>query len=381
MAWGGIPIGASPRADSALITSLHLDTRPDWRGGQNQVLLTLRGLRDRGQDAELLALGGGALERRAVAEGFKVHAIPPSGVRLGAVQILRKLLRRRRFEIVHAHDPHALTAAWLARAHRSTALVAQRRVANPLSRNQIGLARYRAARRILAVSRFVAQSVIDSGIAPEKVEINYEGVVVPAPVTPEARREARRLWRIADDEILFGCVGYLLPEKGQETLIRAMPALRDRFPNCRLLLAGDGPCRPSFEKLANQQGVAGKVIFAGFIEKIAEVYSALDLFLFPSLAEPLGTSLLAAMSYGLPVVAVASGGVPEIVEPDRNGLLVPAPVPDDFAGAVLRLLGNREEASRLGAAARDTIARKFTSDRMVEGTLEKYQRILRESPR
>jgi glycosyltransferase involved in cell wall biosynthesis len=363
------------------MTSLHIDTRPDWRGGQNQVLLALRGLRARGHDVELLALGGGALEHRARVEGFAVHAIPPDRARLGGARILRKHLAQGKFQIVHAHDPHGLTVAWLARAHRRAVLIAQRRVANPLSRSRIGLARYRAAHMIVAISHFVAQSVIDSGIDPARVEINYEGVEIPPALTPEARRAARQCLGISDDAILLGCVGYLLPEKGQETLIRALPAVRDRFPHGRLFLAGDGPCRKALQSLACELGVADAVILAGFVENIARVYEALDIFLFPSLAEPLGTSLLAAMSYGLPVIAVASGGVPEIVDSERTGILVPSSAAKGFADAILRLLSNRDAATRMGFAARATIQQRFSAGHMVEGTLEKYRKLLGESAR
>lgn len=369
------------RSNILRMTSLHIDTRPDWRGGQNQVLLTLRGLRARGHVVELLALGGGALERRARSEGFAVHAIAPGSVRLGGARILRKLLAGGKLRIVHAHDPHALTLAWLARAHRRTVLVAQRRVANPLSRSRIGLARYRAAHKILAISHFVAQSVIDSGIDPARVEISYEGVEIPPAVTPTARRSARRRFGVSDEETLLGCVGYLLPEKGQQTLLRAMPLVRSRIPSCRLLLAGDGPCREGLQSLARELGIADTVIFAGFVENIAEVYQALDIFLFPSLAEPLGTSLLAAMAYGLPVVAVSSGGVPEIIDSNRSGILVPTSDPERFADAIRRLLSDPGESKRLGSAARAAIQQRFSADRMVEGTLEKYRTLLGESAR
>ena len=358
------------------ISSIHIDTRPDWRGGQNQVLLTLRGLRARGHNVELLALGGGALEKRAIAEGFAIHAIPPRTVRPGGARLLRKIVRARRFDIVHAHDPHGLTIAWLAGAHRRAALVAQRRVANPLKGSRIALSRYHAAQRIIAVSRFVAESVIQSGIAAEKVAVVYEGVELPAPAVAGEREQARDNLSVAANEILLGCVGYLLPEKGQDALIRAMPAILHEFPNCRLILAGDGPCRRELESVAKKLGVARAVIFAGFVERIADIYRALDIFLFPSLAEPLGTSMLAAMSYGLPVIGVASGGVPEMVTHERNGLLVPAPDPAAFTDATLRLLRSRDEGKRFGTAARETIQEKFTADRMVEVTLEQYKRIL-----
>jgi glycosyltransferase involved in cell wall biosynthesis len=361
------------------IASIHIDTRPDWRGGQNQVLLTLLGLKRRGQAVELLALAGGALERRARDEGFQVHAIPSSSVRWGGSLLLRKLMQARRYEIVHAHDPHGLTLAWLARAHRRAILIAQRRVANPLSRGPFALARYRAAKRILAVSKFIAESVIASGIAANQVEVIYEGVKLPDRTTPSQRATSRDRWNVAEADILLGCVGYLLPEKGQEVLIRALSVIQKDFPSCRLLLAGDGPSRPELEKLAGDLNISRSIIFAGFIEQIENVYHGLDIFLFPSLAEPLGTSMLAAMSHGLPVIGVASGGVPEIVASEKNGLLVASPDPEAIATSVKRLLHNRQEAAKFGEAARATIEERFTDDRMVEATIGKYQALLTNS--
>jgi glycosyltransferase involved in cell wall biosynthesis len=381
---------------------LHIDTRPDWRGGQLQVLLTLRGQRARGHDAQLMARRDSPLAQRASREGLPVHYIPSRFLRVRAALCLREILDQQAFDIVHAHDPHALTAAWLAGAHRRACLVVSRRVAYPLSRGRIGLARYRAAPCIIAVSQFVARSVNQSGVDARAVAVVYDGVEIPAETKVEERRAARARWNIGEDEFLLGCVGYLLPEKGQEVLLRALPAIRREFPSCRLIFAGDGPCRGSLEALARELSVAEAVIFGGFIQDVAEVYRALDLFLLPSLAEPLGTSLLAAMSYALPVVATASGGVPEVVVSGKNGILVSASQASTleqvirlkksgtqteahasaeqqgvkFADAIRKVLSDPALAARLGKAARQTIIDHFSADVLVERTLEQYRKVL-----
>jgi glycosyltransferase involved in cell wall biosynthesis len=165
----------------------------------------------------------------------------------------------------------------------------------------------------------------------------------------------------------------LLPEKGQEFLVRAMVEVRAKFPRARLLLAGDGPCRGQLERLARELGVAEAVIFAGFVEDIAQVYRALDVFVFPSLAEPLGTSLLAAMGWGLPAVAVASGGVPEYVEDGVSGLLVERAEHGLLSAAMVRVLREAGLAGRLGSGARERIASRLTADHMVDQTVEIYR--------
>lgn len=355
---------------------LHIDTRPDWRGGQHQILLTMRGQRERGHDAQLLARRGSPLDQRASAAKFSVHTFASWPARLDALLCLREMLDQQRFDVIHAHDPHALSAAWLARAHRRSALVASRRVAYPLSRSRLALSRYRAAHRIIAVSRFVAKSVIASGIEASRVGVVHDGVEIPTVTSALARATARRARNIPDATILLGCVGYLLPEKGQEVLIRAMPLVLTEFPNCKLLLAGDGPLRARMESLVRDLQLQNAVIFAGFVEEIECVYRALDAFVFPSLAEPLGSSLLSAMAHGLPAIAVASGGVPEIIDHQRDGVLVAHPQKEDLARAICDLFADFRKMRDLGEAARQKIAREFTAPQLTGNTLHEYEKAL-----
>jgi glycosyltransferase involved in cell wall biosynthesis len=368
---------AAAGPQSLLAATLHVDLGRDWRGGQGQALLLMQGLLRRGHKAELVAVRGSPLAAKALAGGIPVHHVMPRAPRLHAAILLRKLLGRGRAGLVHCHDAHALTAAWLAGAHRRASVVASRRLAFPLSRNPWGLARYRSARRIAAVSCFVRESVLASGLPPDQVEVVYDGVELPPVPSPEEKARARRAWSPDSQGALVGCVGYLLPEKGQEALVRAMPIVLQARPGSRLLLAGDGPCRPHLERLAAELGVERAVRFAGHVVDVVSVYRALDAFVFPSLAEPLGSSLLAAMAHGLPCVAVARGAVPEIIEDGLNGLLAQAPEPSELASRVILLLEDMPLRLRLGEAARQTIERRFTADHMVEATIDLYRRILR----
>ena len=355
---------------------LYVDLEREWRGGQSQALLTLRGLRERGHDVELLGAQDAPLARRAAEAGIAVHQVPRLGLRLWAAGAIRRLAAGNRLEIVHLNEPHALTAAWLAGVQKKVPTVVSRRVAYALHRGRLARARYLSVRRILAISRFVRQSILNSGVSAESVEVVYEGVEVPPPVTPEARRRARQRWGVGEHELLLGCVGYLLPEKGQELVVRALLAVRAKFPGARLLLAGDGPCRARLEAVVREQRLQDAVIFAGFVDDVPQVYAALDVFVFPSLAEPLGTSLLAAMAWGLPVLSVASGGVPEYVEDGENGLLVTQPESDLFSAGMLRLLSEESLRMKLGREARRTIEERLSAGRMVENTIRVYKDIL-----
>ena len=358
-----------------MLATLHVDFGLDWRGGQSQALLLMKGLQTRGHVAELLTVNSAPLAHRASRAGIAVHTVGRQTIRMQGARCLRRLLAEGRFHILHLHDAHALTAAWLAGAHCRVRTVASRRLAYRLQRNRFALARYRSVHRILAVSQFVAESVVTSGVPADRVEVVYDGIEFPPMPTESECRSARQMWKVDDRSALLGCVGYLLPEKGQEALIRMLPEVLAQFPDCRLMLAGEGPCRGRLVRLTRQLGVESAVHFAGFVEDVAHVYQALDAFLFPSLAEPLGSSLLMAMAYGLPVVAVGRGAVPEVVEDGRTGLLVAESEPAGIAKAVVQLLRNNQLAAQLGASARESIAQRFTADHMVDHTLDAYSRV------
>ncbi len=352
---------------------LVVDLGRDYRGGQHQALLLLKGLLALGHAPELITLRDSLLARRAKDAGISVRGVSPGSRLLAAAFAIRRLMRERRVDIVHANEPHALSSAWLARAHRSVPLVASRRIALPLPSNSLSRARYRAA-SVVAVSHFVAKSVIGSGLSPDGVQVIYDGVEIPAMFSRADRERARARYAIPRKSVCIGNVAAFVPEKGQELLIRTLANLRVKCPECVLLLPGEGPEKANLKEIVRYFQFEGLVKFPGFVSDIESVYTAMDLFVFPSREEPLGSALLSAMAHGLPVVAIARGGIPEVVEDGMNGLLVKEFDSSALAAAVVRLLLNPTEARRLGEAARESVSARFSADHMVGATLQLYER-------
>src|SRR6266446_5094041 len=301
---------------------LYVDLEREWRGGQSQALLTLRGLRERGHQAELLAARDAPLARRAVEAGIPVHQVPRLGLRGWAARALRGLVARGRYDVIHLNEPHALTAAWLGGTHERAPLLLSRRIGFPLQRNWFSHERYRVVERFVSTSETIARSLIDSGIQAERISIVNEGVEVMAPVTPEGRYSARKHWGVKENEFLFGNVAVFVPEKGQQHVIDALSVVRMSRREARLILAGGGKCRPELESLAKRVGQTDAVLFPGFVKDVEQIYAALDAFVFPSEFEGLGTSLEAAMGAGLPCISTARGALAEVVEHGRTGLVV-----------------------------------------------------------
>jgi glycosyltransferase involved in cell wall biosynthesis len=357
------------------VIPLLVDLETEWRGGQNQMLLTLKGLRAQGHFAELVAAEGSALGERAAAAGVIVHRVSRGSLRIPAALQISELTKTGRFHLVHANEAHGLTAAWLARVHRRLPLIVSRRVGYPIGESRISQARYNAATRIIAISHWVARQVANSGVPRNKMAVVYEGVEIPPLPSAETRLKARSRWNISPDAPLLGNVGVLLPDKGQEWLIRVLAAIRKEFSEFRLLLAGDGPCRPRLEQLTQKLGLGDAVIFTGFVKEIEQVYSAIDIFLFPAQFEGLGTSLLAAMSHGIPSIAFKGCAFGEIIEDGKSGILVEKGSPPGLEFAITRLLSDTEFAYRTGQTGRKRIEDVFSADRMVEETLKVYKEV------
>jgi glycosyltransferase involved in cell wall biosynthesis len=354
---------------------LYADLEREWRGGQSQALLTLRGLVERGHDVELLAAGASPIAERTGAAGIVVHEVPRVGLRLWAAKALGRLTAQKRFQVLHLNEPHALSAAWMAGAQADIPLLLSRRIAFPLQTNAVSRSRFRAVTRFIANSRDVAQSLIDCGINTERISIVNEGVEVPPRITVESRRAARRFWKLADDEFLFGCVSVFVAEKGQRHLIEAMPTVREMYPKARLLLAGDGARRSELKALTKKLRQTDAVLFPGFVKNVAQIYQALDAFAFPSEFEGLGTALQSAMAYELPCISTTRGALAEVVDDERTAL-VAEPNARDFAAAMLRVLRDSALRQKLAVAARHEVEQRFSAARMVENTIRVYEDVL-----
>ena len=175
---------------------------------------------------------------------------------------------------------------------------------------------------------------------------------------------------VGDDPVVV-CVSRLVERKGQDQLIRALPALAGRVPGTRLVLVGDGPHRAALEALARTTGVADRVTFTGEVpdSELAAHFAAGDVFALPCRerhggleVEAFGIVLIQAQAIGRPVVAGAIGGVPDAVGPD-SGVLVDAEDAGALVDALAGILGDPERATSMGAAGAEFVAAGFTWDR------------------
>jgi glycosyltransferase involved in cell wall biosynthesis len=345
---------------------LHVDSARGWRGGQNQVLLTLLGMRERGHQAFLACQRNGALEARARGADLQVEPLRFSGdLSPWAVLGLRRAMRRIRPDVVQLHDPHAVTAGVLAAGGLSP-LVATRRVDFPL-RSGLSRMKYARCRRVIAVSRAIAGVLEKDGLPSMRLRLVHEGVPDRQPL-PGGRAALRDLG-IPESALVVGTVAALTDHKDYPTLIEAAARVTARVPEAHFVALGEGSMRADLERLVAARGLGRAWTFAGFRDDVDRLLPVFTVFCLSSHMEGLGTSVLDAMAFSRPIVATAAGGIPDAVEDGSSGLLVPPRDVPGLAASIETLLTNPDRRARLGEAARARFLERFTADRMVERTL------------
>jgi glycosyltransferase involved in cell wall biosynthesis len=362
--------------------SLHIDTARTWRGGQNQVLLTVNGLRSIGHRAALVAHPDGELRRRAD-EGLELIPIASrTEMDLSAAWRLTRVLKRLQPDVIHAHDPHGVAMASLAlslgsgSAHEgpTPALVASRRVDFHLKGNSFSRWKHRQVDCFIAASNAIRRMLLADGVPEEKAVTVHEGIdvehVLAAP--PVNVHEAFFLPHHAP---VVGNVGALVPHKGQRHLIEAAHLVVQELPDVRFIILGEGELREQLERLVREHHLEKHVFLPGFRIDVLGCIKGFDLFAMSSVTEGLGTTLLDAMACTKAIVASRAGGIPEVLEDEVNGVLVEPRDHHAMAAAIVRLIADETTRSRMAAAGFERVSIRFTVERMVAETAEVYARV------
>ncbi len=356
--------------------SLHIDTATSWRGGQNQVLLTVLGLRARGHRAALVAHPSGELRRRA-AEGLDLVPLAPGHeLDLKAAWRLSRVVQRLSPDVVHAHDPHgvAMASMALSMVTRGAAplLVASRRVDFRLKRNSFSRWKYRQVDLFIASSNAIRDLLIADGIQASRVITIYEGIDVDR-IARLPAVNVREAFFLPHNAPVVGNVAALVPHKGQRHLVDAVPRVLAEAPDARFVILGEGPLRAALEHRVRQLHLEKHVVLPGFREDVLGCIKGFDLFVMSSETEGLGTSLLDAMAAGKACVGTRAGGIPEAVADGETGVIVPPRDPEALARAIVMLVNDGERRDAMGAAGRARAVEQFSVDTMVDKTIEAYQ--------
>ncbi len=367
-----VPGGAPVRVVEIMATGTN--------GGAQEHVYSLLSRLDRTRyQPTVISLSPGSAERRIAALGIPVHVIdePDDAIAVGAVTALLADLRP---EVVHNHMYRAELVG--TRAALALAEVGRPR---PFVVGTVHSSRLRSvddrevlARltphmdHLIAVSRAIEQKIADERPSSVPVSLIYNGVDLVRYDHTDPCCTLREEYGLPEAAQIVGVVARLEPEKGHPTLLEAWPAVVARVPLARLLVVGEGSRREALEAQAAALGIADTVVFTGRRDDVPAVTAALDVAVLPSYREAQGLTILEAMALSRPVVASAVGGIPEMIEDGRTGLLVPPHDADALAAAIVRLLTDHAYADMLARGGHDLVHERFCVELMVYAIEEIY---------
>jgi glycosyltransferase involved in cell wall biosynthesis len=363
-------------------------------GGAERQMLSLaeRLPRDRFEVEFVVLSGCGVYDERARAAGLRIRTVgqaPAPNGRLPA-RLHHRVSKALRYVAAVRAGNYDIIDAWLYPADvlaaatrpitRTPVVITGRRNVDPqqyfgpLERGVASVVG-RLTDVVVANSAAAASNAVNvGGVAPEKVRIIRNGVVVRPPVSAAERLVRRRALGIDDlDEIVIGCVANYSPVKRHELLIGAFAALPDEGRVVSLVLVGEGPLRPALERQIRDLGLEARVRLHGSELDPEPLYAAFDIVVQASSREGLPNALLEAGAAGRPIVATAAGGSGEIVLDGRTGLLIPVEDREALVGVLHRLVSDPNLRKRLGLAAREHVTATFGMDRFVAEFASLYE--------
>jgi len=333
------------------------------------IVCTVRGL---GPNADRLA-----------ARGVQLHALG-SNDSTSRVQTpaLRRAIRRFKPDIVHSRNWAAIEAVVAAKTAGGCAVVhsehgyeAQASLKEPWRRTVARRVAFELADKVFAVSAQLRDlHASRTGFPAGRIAVIHNGVDSKRFCPDvERRNRIRQELGLSDAERVIGCVANLLPVKDHRTLLDSLGSVSEVHDGWRLLLVGEGPERPALQAVVDARpDWSRRVLFLGSSERVPDLLRAMDVFVLPSVAEGICNSLLEAMATGLPVVATAVGGNPEVVVDGESGFLFMAGDVAGLAGRLIELLNDPARRTELSSGAMNRVREAFSLDSMVRGYEQLY---------
>ena len=355
----------------------------DWFRGSEQLLFDLITNLDQDRAKPILWCNGREMAEAARSRGIVTYQTPfefyfdyhSPRFNIGRYRSFVKkgveLVRQHDVRVLHANSaaPHQ----WLVPVARATRRPLLAHLHIDYRRRSRFVCLLHQSSLVVGVSRQVIGDFLDDGMAPERTHVIYNGIDFTR-LQVSAGRDPRRELGISPDAVVITSVGSLILRKGQDVLIRAFRSLiagRD----VHLVISSEGPERANYEALAVTLGVADRVHFLGFYDDIPALYRATDIVALASRADAFGLVLAEAGFFALPAVATTVGGIPEVVDHGKTGLLVAPDDPDALATALVRLIDDRGERIALGRAAKERAEQLFGVQRMVSDFHTTYERL------
>ncbi|MCL4478477.1 MAG: glycosyltransferase family 4 protein [Deltaproteobacteria bacterium] len=346
-----------------------------WSGGQHQVYLLAKGLKIKGHDVSIVTSTGSELGKRLSNDGFDVHFLRMNKeADMFSIFRMTGILKTLKPDIINVHRPTAHTIAMISNmlSIRSKFFVTRRVSYGIPSRISAKIKYEWFVHGVIAISNDVKDSLIRTGVNEDIISLIPDAVDTDF-FNPEHTAPAQGF---DNHGTIIGTVGNANPQKGHKYLIEAMPAILKKHPEALLVDVGVSDQDIELSELAKNLDMGDRIIFTGNRHDVRPYLKAMDIFVFPSLVEGLGTAMLEAMSMKKPVIASRSGGMIDAIDDGRTGMLIEPASPDEIANAVCRLIDNPDYRTNLGTNAREAVIKNFSVNVVTEKTLKLFESVL-----
>lgn len=347
-------------------------------GGARQVAYLLDGLAAHPGEHALVCAAGAALADAIHNPAVRIHPLHCGGdADLSFIPRLRRVIRAEQPDLLHLHSRRADLLTALAGHWENLAMLHSRRVDNPPRWLDCRL-KFPLFRRIITISDGIRQVLLSAGVPPQQIVCIPSAVdttrytPLPPPARARARAELLEPLGLNPDAPVLALIAQLIPRKGHQLFLDALPQILQRHPNAQTLIFGRGPLTAELHATIAARGLDAHVHLQGFRPDMHSVIPLLDLVVHPALMEGLGVALLEAAACGVAIVASRVGGIPEIVHDGVNGRLVEAGATDALAQAINTLLDNPDQLKTYGAAGRQLVLEQFSIARMVADNQQVY---------
>jgi glycosyltransferase involved in cell wall biosynthesis len=359
----------------------------NYYGGASSRVLSLMARAKPGTIA-LASLEYGAITRQARQLGLTVHALANHKADPRLLFRLIQLIHRECYNVLDSQNIQSkfwanLAAlgtrvslistlnSWYANEHGKTSLKGRLYTALELLSNQ-SLDLY------ITVSEKDRRALLAAGLPEEKIELIYNAVDVNLSAIRGDPGSLREKFDLPSNSVICTAVGRLVPVKGYDVLVSAMQKVASQVPQLFCLIVGEGESKEKLSAQIRQTGLEDRVRLLGYYDRdnAMSILKSSDLFVMPSLYEGTPLALLEAAALARPILASATGGIPELVQPQEHAFLVPPGDPEALAQGLLKLTLDREYATLLGQKAQQRIHQKFNLESQVKATWQAYQKAL-----
>lgn len=349
-----------------------------WRGGEQQLYYLALGLKEKKISQIIVGQPNSELEERLSNEVDFIPLKMKGGYDLLAVINLVKICKKYKVQLIHAHTANAHSLGFLVKLFLPKLfLIVSRRVDFRINKNLLSKIKYTSKKidYILCVSNTIKKILFEDGVSPEKLLTVYSGIDLNKFKNHKIEKNIREEYEISKDTIVIGNVAALVDHKDQKTLLKSIPYIetKNKF---IFLIIGEGELDLELKELAVDLEISDKVIFTGYKKNILDYYSSMDVFTLTSKEEGLGTSVLDAMSAGIPIVATRGGGISEMLEENSGSYLCEVGDFSEIGKAFTKLIENkkiREEFAKLNLEK----VKLFSVQNTIEKTISAYNSLLR----